>query len=381
MKKTRILSYRPSYIRKYGIGYAATALAIGMNSEEVVSDIFSIQSEYAGESPRIRQACPKWTYKLLAKLLPAITLSKLADKIFLKQMSGYDVAYLWPGCSIDVVKQLKKKNKIVVFEFVNCHQQVAKDILDRESEVLGIQTHTISTADIEDEISKLNLIDFVFSPSPQVTTSLKKMQFDASKIIEASYGLAQDDLLEKQQLSAVNKVNRPFTALFVGSVIPRKGIHLLLDYWTAAGVDGKLKIIGKIAPEVEAIVDSYRDQVSIEFVSFTNDLATHYKNADVFVMPSLEEGSPLVTYLAIGAGLPCLVSPMAGEGVIRDGIDGYILRPHDKDAWVTAIQKLANDKSLRSKLAISSRQRAENFLWPKVAQRRAEGILNKLGIH
>lgn len=42
-------------------------LAIDMNSEEVVLDIFSIQSEYAGESPQVKQACSKCTYKVLAK--------------------------------------------------------------------------------------------------------------------------------------------------------------------------------------------------------------------------------------------------------------------------------------------------------------------------
>jgi glycosyltransferase involved in cell wall biosynthesis len=204
------------------------------------------------------------------------------------------------------------------------------------------------------------------------------MQVDESKIIETSYGLDKADLITVDAIS-FDREKISFTALFVGSVIPRKGIHLLLDYWKTAGVDGKLKVIGKIEPESESIVDAYRNDASIEFVSFTNDLASHYKNADVFIMPSLEEGSPLVTYLAIGAGLPCLVSPMAGDGVIRNNIDGYLFPAHDKNAWVAAIQKLAKDKSLRTQFALSSRERAENFLWPKVAQRRAAELLNKLG--
>lgn len=382
MKKTKILSYRPSYIRKYGIGYAATSLTIGMNSNEIISDIFSMQSEYANDSAHVKQAFSRWKYKLLAKFLSPETLVKLVDRMFIKRMSDYDVAYLWPGCSIDVVKQLKKKHKRIIFEFVNCHQQVAKDILDKESALLGgIQTHAISAADIEDESAKLNLADFVFSPSPQVTASLIKMHFDKDKIIETSYGLDKSDLFDIKEQDVSKDEKGTITALFVGSVIPRKGIHLLLDYWKAAGVDGKLKVIGKVEPLAETIVNRYRDQTSIEFVSFTDDLATHYKNADVFILPSLEEGSPLVTYLAIGSGLPCLVSPMAGDGVIRDGLDGYILPTHDKDAWVNAIQKLAIDKSLRSKLAKSSRLRAEDFLWPKVAQARAAKILNKLGIN
>lgn len=380
MKKTRILAYRPSFIRKYGIGYAATALTLGMNSRYVDSDIFSIQSEYANEYPHVKQACSVWIYRFLAKFLTAETISNFADRIFIKRMSNYDVAYLWPGCSLNVFKQLKEKHKRIIVECVNCHQQVAKDILDKESSLLeGVQTHAISQQDIEDEAAKLKLADFVFSPSSQVTASLIKMNVDKHKIIETSYGLDASDLIDKEKSDVVEDENSAFTALFVGSVIPRKGIHLLLDYWEKAGVKGKLKIIGKIEPSAEIIVNRYRHNTSIEFISFTNDLASHYKNADIFILPSLEEGSPLVTYLAIGAGLPCLVSPMAGDGVIRHNIDGYIISAHNKDMWVNAIQKLASDGSLRLKFAKASRQRAEDFLWPEVAQRRAAKLLDKLG--
>jgi len=379
MKKTKILSYRPSYIRKYGIGYAATALTLGMNSKTVSCDIFSIQSEYSKESPHIKEAFSKGLYKFLAKICSSEILSKIADSIFLKRMQHYDVAYLWPGCSIDVYRRLKQKQKKIVIESVNCHQQVAKDILDKESILLGgLSTHNITDADIEEENAKLDMADFIFSPSPQVTASLTSMQVDKRKIIETSYGLDKTDLLAGKKYSNDGKLS--FNALFVGSVIPRKGIHLLLDYWKAAGVDGKLKVIGKIETAVEEIVSAYQEDNSIEFVSFTNDLTTHYKNADVFIMPSLEEGSPLVTYLAIGAGLPCIVSPMAGDGVIRNNIEGCLIPPHDKDKWVATIQKLANDKVSQEKLADASRQRAEYFLWPEVAQRRAAKLLNKLGI-
>lgn len=379
MTKVKILAYRPTYTKKYGIDYAATVIACNMNNEAIESDVVSIYSELKNTSDSIKTVFSLNIFKLLSKILSPRTIKSLADRKFLKLMDSYDIAYLWPGCSIDVFRKLKQKNKKIVIECVNCHQQVATDILDKESVLLGgVKTHAITHSDIEEEKAKLAMADFVFSPSPQVTTSLVNMHLDKSKIIETSYGLDEADLITVDAKS-FDREKTSFTALFVGSVIPRKGIHLLLDYWKTAGVDGKLKIIGKIEPEAESIVYPYRDDASIEFVSFTNDLASHYKNADVFIMPSLEEGSPLVTYLAIGAGLPCLVSPMAGDGVIRNNIDGYLLPAHDKNAWVAAIQKSAKDKSLRTQFALSSRERAENFLWPKVAQRRAAELLNKLG--
>ena len=127
---------------------------------------------------------------------------------------------------------------------------------------------------------------------------------------------------------------------------------------------------------MEEIIAQYENVASIEFIPYTSNLYEHYATADLFVMPSLEEGSPLVTYLAIGAGLPCLVSPMAGDGVIRNDKEGYIIEPHDRKAWIENLRRLFDDRVLRSRLAINSRERAEYFLWDNVASRRAKQILD-----
>lgn len=380
MDSLKILTYLPQHLKSYGIGYAATYLALGMNISNVESEIFSMRSDLVIHSDKIKQAFNSgFVYKLATKLLDYKCLSAITESQFRKLLHNYDIAYLWPACSIDSYHYAKKKGKIVVMESINCHQAVARSILDAEAKILGLSgIHLITDQSIQDENEKLSLTDYIFSPSPQVTQSFLKMGIDAQKIIESSYGLDQGDLLT--DINCSDKSNQTFTALFVGSVIPRKGIHLLLDYWTSAKVNGRLKVIGKVDESAQSIVDLYKDEPSIEFISFTNDLTSHYRSADLFMMPSLEEGSPLVTYLAVGAGLPCLVSPMAGDGVVRNNIDGFIIPPHDKSAWVAALQKMAADPKLRIEFSESVKTNAENFLWPAVARRRINELCNRLGM-
>lgn len=380
MDSLKILTYLPQHLKSYGIGYAATSLALGMNSSDVISDIFSMRSDLIHQSDKIKQAFNNdFLYKLATKFLNDKHLSAVTENEFKKLLPNYDIVYLWPACSVDSYRYAKKLGKTIVMESINCHQSVARNILDVEAKALGLSDiHLITDDSIHDENEKLSLADYVFSPSPQVTQSFLEVGLDDNKIIESSYGLDQSDL-HNQNLNQ-QRNGKPFTALFVGSVIPRKGIHLLLDYWKASGINGKLKIIGKIDISAEAIVKKYYDDPSIEFVSFTNDLASNYANADLFIMPSLEEGSPLVTYLAVGAGLPCLVSPMAGDGVVRNNIDGFIIPPHDRNAWITALQKLAGDHELRLNFSKSVRTRAESFLWPLVAKRRIDELLKRLGM-
>jgi glycosyltransferase involved in cell wall biosynthesis len=110
----------------------------------------------------------------------------------------------------------------------------------------------------------------------------------------------------------------------------------------------------------------------------TSDIALAYREADFFAFPSLEEGSPLVTYEAMANCLPVLTSPMGAGGVARDGKDGIIVSPYDEEALVTGLQQLAGCAELRLRMSDSARERAQEFTWEKVARRRAQLVLERL---
>ena len=76
--------------------------------------------------------------------------------------------------------------------------------------------------------------------------------------------------------------------------------------------------------------------------------------ADVFVFPSLFEGSAVVTYEALACGLPSVVTPDAGS-VVRDGIEGFVVPPRDVDDLAAAMEQLGNDPELRARMAAAAR--------------------------
>jgi glycosyltransferase involved in cell wall biosynthesis len=103
-----------------------------------------------------------------------------------------------------------------------------------------------------------------------------------------------------------------------------------------------------------------------------------YREVDVFILPSLIGSDPLVTHEAMGHGLPSLVSP-TGAGVgLRDGIEGFVLEPHDARGWVEAIRNLAEREDLRKRLGAAARERAMLFTWDKVAEQRYCGLIQRL---
>ena len=150
---------------------------------------------------------------------------------------------------------------------------------------------------------------------------------------------------------------------------------MLLKYWAKANLNAKLKLVGTIEEALKPLVSSYLSDTRIEHIPFTSDLPSIYKAADVFILPSLEEGSPLVTYLALGASLPVIVSPMGGGGVIVDAEDGFVIEPHDESKWVESMRQLAESDELRHKLSENSKQKATNYVWDAVGKRRLSALI------
>jgi glycosyltransferase involved in cell wall biosynthesis len=89
-------------------------------------------------------------------------------------------------------------------------------------------------------------------------------------------------------------------------------------------------------------------------------VSDHYKWADVFLFPSICEGSASVCYEALAAGLPVITTPNSGS-VVRDGIDGYIVPIRDSAAIVDRLARLDSDRYLLNEMAHSAQQRAAAY--------------------
>jgi glycosyltransferase involved in cell wall biosynthesis len=93
-----------------------------------------------------------------------------------------------------------------------------------------------------------------------------------------------------------------------------------------------------------------------------------FQSADLFVLPTLAEGSAESIYEALAAGLPVITTRSAGS-VVRDGIEGRIVPERDSDALTEAIRELTEDRELRNRMAVAARERAKDFTWEQYGER------------
>jgi Glycosyl transferases group 1 len=93
-------------------------------------------------------------------------------------------------------------------------------------------------------------------------------------------------------------------------------------------------------------------------------LACELAAADVFVLPTLADNMPRAVLEALATGLPVITTPESGyEGVITDGVEGFIVPVGDVEAIADRLRLLAGDGAWRQRMSAAAREVAERHSW------------------
>lgn len=367
----------PIFVTGEAVSHIALSFCRHMTNDLTAASIAS-----AGHMPaatrlvEVRSA-PPWVFRLLYRC--RMDVLRFTERQFLRDLRAGDIAYLWPACSLSTYRRAKSRGCVVVKEMINCHQAVAKRLLDREFDRLGAPaTHDITDEKVAQERAELELADAVFAPSPLVVKSLLAEGVDPAKIIPTSFGWDPERI--STSAATWRGMKSEVRVLFLGRGCIRKGIHLLLEAWERIGGGARLVLVGKIDQEIVEQWGHVLTRPDVECVGYTRDVSSILAGSDLFVFPSLEEGGPQVSYEALAVGLPAVVSPMGAGSVVRHGRDGFVIDPHDIDAWVDTMRMLIADAALRRELGESGRVRAREFTWEKVSRRRSEELIDFLNM-
>lgn len=156
-----------------------------------------------------------------------------------------------------------------------------------------------------------------------------------------------------------DKQNNTINVLFMGRVEHRKGIYDLIEA-TKYISDSRIKIKvygdGEIDKAKKIIKDNSLDN-KIEILGWIkgDDIETAYKNADILILPSYDEGLPMSILEAVAHGLPVISTPVGGiPDSVEDGVNGFLIQPGDYKALAEKIELLANDQKLREKMGQES---------------------------
>ena len=152
--------------------------------------------------------------------------------------------------------------------------------------------------------------------------------------------------------------------LFAGRGEPAKGLHLALRAWSDSGIgtEARLVICGEIEPRFRAHLGGLLEQPGLEERGYDPDLAPLMRSSDVLLLPSLNEGSALVTYEAQASGCVLAVSDATGayaehmvHGLIHEAGDVATLTEHLRDAGARPFLARALPRPARSRTIATHR--------------------------
>ena len=182
---------------------------------------------------------------------------------------------------------------------------------------------------------------------------------------------------ESGQAKQVIGVKDEQVVLFVGNLIPRKGLHFLIE--AAEQVvkekkNTKFVVVGNGPLENNLAAYAKQLGVSDSFVFHKNvddkTLPLVYNLADLFVMPSIQEGQGISMLEAQATAKPVVAFNLtAVNEAVKNNETGILVKP-DSTELATTVLKLLSDKELRERMGHAGREFvSKNFSWEICAQK------------
>lgn len=285
----------------------------------------------------------------------------------LKSMAGQlDIVHLWPLAALHTIQVAKRLGIPAVLERPNAHTRFAYEVVEKECRLLGISMppgheHAYKPDWLAREEAEYKLADRLLCPSDFVARTFTDYGFPVDKIARHQYGY-DDKIYYPPPRPRAN--NHGLTMLFVGGCAPRKGLHFALDAWlqSSAQKDGTFLIAGEFIPGYAELLSRQLAHPSVRVLGHRKDVPDLMRCSDVLVLPSIEEGSALVTYEARACGCVLLVSEASGA-VCKHGENALVHSVGDVATLAKHISMLHEDRALLQRLRASSLATARDLTW------------------
>ena len=223
--------------------------------------------------------------------------------------------------------------------------------------------------------------------NPTTRTAFESRGVDAERLTVVPNGVERDrfqDVAADRRGSVRESygLHEGPIVLFAGTITPRKGVEALVD--AAATVletvdeDVQFVLVGNTEIEpaytaaVRRAVDAHGIGSNVVLTGFVPDdeIPVFFDLADVFVLPSEEEGSSIAVTEAIASGTPVVGSRIDGiRQQIDDGVHGRLVAPGDIEALATALAEVLDDDGVRAAMADALGERAAELAWPTITER------------
>lgn len=329
----------------------ASLRRLAVRSPEVAEDRISsfdlFGLAYAWRRNRVRTADEDVALSLRAG-------RSFCERIVARGFGDATAIYAFNSAALELAQSARRRGLRVVLEQTIAPRRLGAEILRCEARKFPgwdslLASDHLEQAFSEREAAEWENADLILCGSPYVRDGIAACGGPADRCVVVPYGTASS--------SARPELRRPHDGpiriLTIGQVGLRKGSPYVIEAAKMLGPCAEFRLVGPLAAPPRTVAELARN-VTLTGPTRRSEVAAHYAWADVFLLPSLHEGSATVIYEALAAGLPVICTHNAGS-LVSDGVDGLIVPPRDSEAIVAAVRRLQN-VDLRARMARQARE-------------------------
>lgn len=360
----RLLNAIPMRLRPHGIQKILSRKAEELSSNRIVA-FNGLGLEYA----KLRRAVRTPTE--LTKVFLEFN-KKFCERVIKSNWHSSSAVYTFNCAGLEILERAKQRGLLAVTEQTIAPYKIEQELLASER-----SQHLDWEEDVEDafaqkyidrEMAEWVLADIIVCGSEFVRDSILKCGGPAEKCMIVPYGV---DIAGTRHLKPTTLL-RPIRVLTVGAVSLRKGAPYVLGAAKELGSRAEFRWVGGVNV-MSAKEKTLREYIELVGTVPRTEINCHYQWADVFLLPSVCEGSATATYEALSHGLPVICSPNTGS-VVRDGVEGFVVPTGDFQRIAEYIELLRQNTGLRRRLSEAALQAASNFTLPKYGKKLLDAI-------
>ena len=278
-----------------------------------------------------------------------------------------DVVHVWPRATIHTAATARGLGVPTVREVPNTHTAFAYERVAEETARLGLElmrghSHTPDPVSLELEEREYAAVDMLAVPSEYSRATFLSHRVAEERLALHRYGFDPDRFPPPEPRPPNS--DGGLRALFVGRCEPRKGLHYALQAWLASGAAerGTFTICGDFYPGYDRVLGHWLGHPSVRVQGFVPDVASLMRESDVLLLPSVEDGSALVTYEAQASGCVLVVSDAAGARCehMRGGL---VHAAGDLETLTTHLRLVDRDRGFLERLRAHTLESRGELTW------------------
>ncbi|MBV8352543.1 MAG: glycosyltransferase family 4 protein [Verrucomicrobia bacterium] len=274
----------------------------------------------------------------------------------------FDLFHVWSGSGLHGLRVAKSLGIPSILEIPTWHRQKGKVLPAKMAHEIAMENAPIPQRWLnrllisrQESLEEYELADLLLVESEKAADSFRVLGYPDEKL----YSMPQGVDINRFQPGPPPPL---FRAVFVGALIKRKGVHILVEAWKKLKLpNAELWLAGYPHEEIKPyLVDL---PASVKVLGFRSDVENVFRAGCVHIFPSSLEGSAKTTYEAAACALAQITTREAGD-VVVDGLNGLVIPPNDVDALASAIQLLYDQPELVRLYGAAGRKRVlEQFTW------------------